>query len=303
MPAGRILLYTASIGAFALVVRSIAMGPLPMFVSALALGAYVAIILCGVFFLRLGMFVDVVTRGPEGARGVALTFDDGPSPRSTPAILDLLDEAKAKATFFVIGRKAEQRPDLVREILSRGHAVALHSYAHHRLFSLKSARYVRDDLTKAIAVLAEITGDKPVLFRPPIGHTNATIARVVKELGLEVIGWSVRALDGVAAADPRRVAARVTRGLEDGAIVLMHDASERDDRTPASVAALPAILAAMAARNLEGVRVDDWLVEEEERTSAPREAKRSERDAAKRPERDAAKRPAAKGGERARDEA
>ena len=209
MPAGRILLYTASIGAFALVVRSIAMGPLPMFVSALALGAYVAIILCGVFFLRLGMFVDVVTRGPEGARGVALTFDDGPSPRSTPAILDLLDEAKAKATFFVIGRKAEQRPDLVREILSRGHAVALHSYAHHRLFSLKSARYVRDDLTKAIAVLAEITGDKPVLFRPPIGHTHATLARVVKELGLEVIGWSVRALDGVAAADPRRVAARV----------------------------------------------------------------------------------------------
>ncbi|MFO0586577.1 MAG: polysaccharide deacetylase family protein [Polyangiaceae bacterium] len=275
MPAGRILLYTASIGALALVVRSIAMGPLPILVSAIALTAYVAILLVGVFFLRLGMFVDAMSRGPEGARGVALTFDDGPSPKSTPQILDLLDEAKAKATFFVIGRKAENHPDLVREILRRGHAVAMHSYGHDRLFSLKGARYVRDDLKKACDVLQEITGDRPLLFRPPIGHTNPTIARVVKEMGLEVIGWSVRALDGVAAADPKNVAARVKRGLEDGAIVLMHDAAEREDRTPASVAALPSILAAMAARNLEGVRVDDWILEAEpaaeKRAGTPRQ--------------------------------
>lgn len=259
MPIGRVLLYTASIGALALVARSIAVGPVSILVAGAAITAYVAILLCGVFFLRLGMFVDVLARGPEGAQGVALTFDDGPSPSSTPKILDLLDAAKVKATFFVIGKKAEAHPDLVRMILDRGHAVAMHSYAHHRLFSLKSATYVRADLSKAVAVLEEITGEAPVLFRPPIGHSNPTIARVVKELGLEVVGWSVRALDGVAAADPKRVAARVTRGLRDGAIVLMHDAAEREDREPASVAALPSILAAMAARNLRGVRIDAWL--------------------------------------------
>lgn len=258
MPLGRVLLYTASIGALALVVRSVALGPVSLLVAAVAVTAYVALLLCGVFFLRLGMFLDVLSRGPEGARGVALTFDDGPSPSSTPKILDLLDAAKVKATFFVIGHKAKKHPELVREILERGHAVAMHSYAHHRLFSLKSARYVHDDLTKALDVLKEITGERPVLFRPPIGHSNPTIARVVRELGLEVVGWSVRALDGVAAADPRRVAARVKRGLSDGAIVLMHDAAEREDREPASVAALPAILDAMAAKNLEGVRVDTW---------------------------------------------
>jgi peptidoglycan/xylan/chitin deacetylase (PgdA/CDA1 family) len=263
MPSGRVLLYTASIGALALVVRSIVMGPVSLLVAGIALTAYVAIVLVGVFFLRLGMFVDVMTRGPGDARGVALTFDDGPSPASTPRILDLLDEANVKATFFVIGKKAEAHPELVREILDRGHAVAMHSYAHHRLFSLKSSRYVRDDLTKALDVLEDITGERPALFRPPIGHTNPTIARVVKELRLEVIGWSVRALDGVAAADPKKVAARVKRGLCDGAIVLMHDAAERDDREPASVAALPVILDAMAARNLPGVRVDAWLAEEE----------------------------------------
>src|SRR6188768_4238305 len=157
MPAGRVLLYTASIGALALVARSIAIEPVSILVAGVAMTAYVAILLCGVFFLRLGMFVDVVSRGPGDARGVALTFDDGPSPASTPKILDLLDSAKAKATFFVIGKKAEAHPELVREILARGHGVAMHSYAHHRLFSLKSARYVRDDLTKALDVLAKIT--------------------------------------------------------------------------------------------------------------------------------------------------
>lgn len=270
MPAGRILLYVASIGALALVARSIAIGPIPLPLAAAAITAYVAIVLCGVFFLRLGMFVDVLSRGPEGARGVALTFDDGPSPASTPTILDLLDAAKVKATFFVIGKKAEAHPDLVRDILRRGHAVAMHSYAHHRLFSLKSARYVRDDLVKAIDVLTEITGERPILFRPPIGHTNPTIARVVKELGLEVVGWNVRALDGVSAADPKNVAARVKRGLRDGAIVLMHDAAEREDREPASVAALPAILSAMAAKNLEGVRVDAWTDDAEPDEALPR---------------------------------
>lgn len=263
MPAGRILLYVASIGALALVARSLAIGPIPLPLAAVAITAYVAIILCGVFFLRLGMFVDVLSRGPDGARGVALTFDDGPSPTSTPKILDLLDAAKVKATFFVIGKKAEAHPDLVRDILQRGHAVAMHSYAHHRLFSLKSARYVRDDLKKAMDVLTEITGERPLLFRPPIGHTNPTIARIAKELGLEVIGWSVRALDGVSAADPKRVAARVKRGLRDGAVVLLHDAAERDDREPASIAALPAILAAMSAKNLEGVRIDAWTEDDE----------------------------------------
>ena len=78
-----------------------------------------------------------------------------------------------------------------------------------------------------------------------------------------MIGWSVRALDGVSAAEPKRVAASVKRGLRDGAVVLMHDAAEREDREPASVAALPAILAAMSAKNLEGVRIDAWTEDDE----------------------------------------
>lgn len=268
MPVARALLYAASLGALALVARSLVVGPIPLAIAGAAIVAYLTLILCGVFFLRLGMFVDVVYRGPPDARGVALTFDDGPSPEHTPRVLDLLDEAGVKATFFVIGRKAEAHPELVRAIVARGHALGLHSYAHDRLFSLRSLRYVEQDLRRASDALARITGARPTLFRPPIGHTSPRIARAVERLDLDVIGWSVRGLDGLARSRAERVVARVAPRLRDGEIVLLHDAAERDDHTPASLAALPRILAAMSANNLPGVRVDEWLEPEPDAEAA-----------------------------------
>jgi peptidoglycan-N-acetylglucosamine deacetylase len=268
VPLARALLYAASLGALALVARSLLVAPVPIAVACAAAVGYLSLVLCGVFFLGLGMFVDVVKRGPPGARGVALTFDDGPSPEHTPRVLALLDQAGVKATFFVIGRKAEAHPELVREIAARGHAVALHSHAHDRLFSLRSARYVERDLRRGLDVIERITGARPALFRPPVGHTSPRMARVVDALDLDIIGWSARGFDGLAGATPEGVAARVIPGLRDGAIVLLHDAAERDDHAPAGVAALPRILAAMSQRNLAGVRVDAWL-DEGARDDAP----------------------------------
>jgi peptidoglycan/xylan/chitin deacetylase (PgdA/CDA1 family) len=258
-----VLLYVATIGAIALVARSLWLGPPPLLLACVALAAYVALVTCGVLFLGLGMFADVVTRGPDDSGAVALTFDDGPSPEHTPKILTLLDSARIKATFFVIGRKAEAHPQIIRAIKARGHAIGLHSYAHHRLFSLRSLRYVRADLERGRKAIEAITGEPPILFRPPIGHMSPRIAKAVDELGLVVVGWSIRALDGIAGARPTEVAERVTSRLEPGAIVLLHDAAERDDRTPASVEALPAILEAMKREGLKGVRVDAWALADE----------------------------------------
>lgn len=267
------LLYVATIGAIALVARSLWLGPPPLLVACVALGAYVALVTCGVLFVGLGMFADVVTRGPDSADGVALTFDDGPNPEHTPRILNLLDAAKIKATFFVIGRKAEAHPEIVRAIKARGHAIGLHSYAHHRLFSLRSLRYVRSDLERGRKAIEAITGEPAVLFRPPIGHMSPRIAKAVDELGLVVVGWSIRALDGTARAKPDKVAERVIDRLEPGAIVLLHDAAERDDRTPASVQALPLILEAMKREGLRGVRVDAWALGSENEEDARGEGK------------------------------
>ncbi len=261
MPPARLLFYFATAGGLAMTVAAVAYEPPPLWVALSALFFYLNLCVWGVVLSRFSMFADVVTAGPKSARGVALTFDDGPDPASTPQILELLDAAGAKATFFVIGHKAEKHPELVEQIVERGHAVGIHSYSHSRLFSLFPPNRVRDDLQKAIAVVQKVTGVRPTLFRAPIGHVSPSMAKVVAELDLAVVGWSARGVDGWAGAKPETVAAKITRKLHDGAIVLLHDASERGDFIPASVKALPRILEVARRRNLPFVRVDRWLGE------------------------------------------
>src|SRR5579859_4722946 len=259
MPPARAALYVATVGVLAATGYSVVRRPPTIGWSALLLAGYTGLLLSGVMVLRLRVFVDALVRGPRGARGVALTFDDGPHPRWTPRILEILARSGVRATFFVVGRKVEDHPEVLRAIVAAGHGVGLHSYAHDRLFALRSAGRVRDDLERGMVALERVLGRRPVLFRPPIGHTNPTIARVVDALGLVVVGWTLGGRDGLARARPEDVAARVRRDLRDGAIVLLHDAPERGDREPAAVRALPVILDAMAAGGLAAVPVESWV--------------------------------------------
>jgi peptidoglycan/xylan/chitin deacetylase (PgdA/CDA1 family) len=258
MPPARALFYLMTAVALGVSIRAVLGEPPSITFVAIFTSAYLGLILCGVFFLRLRVFVDAMIHGPRGAKGIALTFDDGPDPESTKKTLDALDAAGAKATFFVIGKKAEAHPDTVRDILERGHLVGLHSYAHDRLFALKGARRWKKDLKRGARVLEEITGKKPKLFRPPIGHTVPHTPRVVRELGMRVIGWDVSARDGIR-ADPKDVARRVLESARDGAIVLLHDASERGTHAPAGVTALPEILDGLKKKGLAVVPLSDWM--------------------------------------------
>lgn len=259
MPPFRILFIAATSGAFALTGYSLLREPPPLVLSVLAFTAYGTIVMSGVFVLRMRLFVDAILRGPRGARGVALTFDDGPDPTTTPKILDTLAARGVKATFFIIARKAEAHPELVREILERGHTIGLHSYAHDRLFSLRSERIVRADFERGMRVITDIAGARPAWFRPPIGHTNPTLARVADDFELTTIGWSVSARDGTARAKKDNCLARIRQGLEDGAILLLHDASERGTHEPVGPSLLPEVLDAIEADNLAVVPLTDWI--------------------------------------------
>lgn len=259
MPPARVALFAASAAVAVMTVHAIFVRAPPIGWALAALSGYVGLIIGGVTLLKWRVFVDAVVRGPPGARGVVLTFDDGPHPRWTMHILETLRKRGATATFFIVGRKAEEHPDVVRKILEQGHSVGLHSYAHDRLFALRSERRVREDLERGITAIERVTGRRPALFRPPIGHTNPIVARVVDALDLTVVGWTIGGRDGVAFARAHDVIARVKRDLRDGAIVLLHDAPERGDREPAAVRALPAILDTIAAEGLEVVPVARWV--------------------------------------------
>jgi peptidoglycan/xylan/chitin deacetylase (PgdA/CDA1 family) len=246
-PPLRALFHLATSGAIAVGGATlIGRGPSPLADAALLAG-YGALVALGVAQPRSRIFGDVIARVPEG---VALTFDDGPHPEHTRRILDVLDARGARATFFAIGRKMAAHPGVVREVLARGHALGAHGYQHDRLYALRGYGWLERDADEEERVWNDVVGAPPVLFRPPIGLMNPRIARLAYERERTVVAWTVRTRDGVARAVPERVKDRAIDALRDGAIVLMHDAAERDDRVPASIAALPAILDAMARLGL-----------------------------------------------------
>ncbi len=259
MPLGRVVLWVASIGAIALCVRSFVLGPVPPLVAWVAFAGYVAIAVTGVLVPQLEMFGEVISRGDPGTRAVALTFDDGPSPLTTPRVLEALAAASAKATFFVLGAKAAAHPDVLRAIVAAGHAVGVHGYDHQRLYALLTPSAVAADIERASAVIEREAGLRPRWFRPPVGQVSPRTAAGARRAGLSIVAWSVRGLDGLRRRTPEQVVARITRGLAPGAIVLMHDAAEHEDFEPASIAALPRVLAALVEKGLATVTLDELI--------------------------------------------
>jgi peptidoglycan/xylan/chitin deacetylase (PgdA/CDA1 family) len=155
--------------------------------------------------------------------GVALTFDDGPHPEGTPAVLDVLEEAGIEATFFLVGEQVERRPALAAEIARRGHTVALHAY-RHRPQPAMSARAVRDDISRGAAVIAEAAGVELKWHRPPYGLYSPAGLDAARERGLRPILWSRWGKDWRRLTTPERITARATRDLHPGDVILLHDA-------------------------------------------------------------------------------
>jgi len=166
----------------------------------------------------------VMCRLPTKERKVWITIDDGPHPADTPALLDLLDAHGAKATFFLIGDKAERYPHLVRDIVARGHEVGNHTY-HHRAgwFWFLGWGGAFREISKGAGILRRLVPDFPLRwFRAPAGMRNHHVHPILKEQGQELVGWSVRGRDGVL-QDKDRIVARLRKGVEPGAILLMHE--------------------------------------------------------------------------------
>lgn len=248
----RLVLTGTSLGGFGALAWGLVVAPLPVAWVAAGLAAHAVVCTVGVLLPSLRAWTDVAWRADAGRGAVALTFDDGPHPETTRRVLRALAEADAKATFFVLGSKAERYPDVVRELAAAGHEVALHGYAHDRLYSLRPARRLRADIERGLAALAAC-GVRPALFRPPVGLVSHTVALAAESAGLRVAGHTTRALDGRGGAEPDAVLRRATAGLEDGAVLLLHDAAEREDHVPASLAVLPALLEELKRRGLRPV--------------------------------------------------
>lgn len=192
--------------------------------------------------------LPILTRLPGQSRRVALTFDDGPSPEVTPRILDLLSQAEVRATFFVLGERAERSPGLIRRIVAEGHTLALHSWDHAELV-LPAARTIRRSLRRSLAVLPS---GRVHHFRPPYGFKSLILPFLVSRLGLDLVGWSLDSRD-YAACTSEAISRRVLSRVRPRDIVLLHDGPAN----ALTADALPAILDGLARSGCTVVPLTD----------------------------------------------
>jgi peptidoglycan/xylan/chitin deacetylase (PgdA/CDA1 family) len=239
------------------VILALLLGALALaFHNFVLLAAIVAIFLIftglGVTFPHFRFFGDFICRGKNSQRCVALTFDDGPDANSTPALLDLLKEAKVEAAFFCVGKNVAANPELSARIVREGHLLQNHSYAHSNFTNFFSAARLRTELAQTQAAIQKATGSVPQFFRPPMGLSNLRTFRAARELGLKVVGWTIRSLDTITTA-PEKIVVRIARRLEPGAIILLHDGNIPAARLMPTVKLL---LATLRERGYDVVRLD-----------------------------------------------
>ncbi|MCS7187906.1 MAG: polysaccharide deacetylase family protein [Armatimonadota bacterium] len=185
---------------------------------------------------------------------VALTFDDGPHPVYTPKILDTLRKYNVKATFFLIGKRVEQFPEIARRIVSEGHEVGNHTYSHPNDLPKEDWNKIGLEIDRCSEAIEQVTGVRPKFFRPPKGFLNYKVLTLAQLKGYNIVFWTVSA-DHKNASTPRTMARRVLKLVHPCAIVLMHDG-----RIPSrwkDVKALPMIIEGLRKRGYKFVTISE----------------------------------------------
>ncbi|MDA8018639.1 MAG: polysaccharide deacetylase family protein [Thermoanaerobaculia bacterium] len=189
---------------------------------------------------------------------LCLTFDDGPDPRSTPEVLDLLDQRSDRATFFCVGRRVARYPDLAKEIVQRGHRIENHTYHHRNTFAFRLWNGLTEEVDRAQEVIAEIVGRRPQYFRPPAGMRNPILEAVLARHDLLLVNWTRRGFDAVV-RDPAFVVNRLVGSASAGSILLLHDGALGGGAPPAVDRILPRLLEVLERRGLRSMPIPDGL--------------------------------------------
>ncbi|MDO5608171.1 MAG: polysaccharide deacetylase family protein [Capnocytophaga sp.] len=188
-----------------------------------------AVIIWGVFDIRLGFFIKTHCHSQNGTdKKIVLTFDDGPTPH-TLSLLAVLKRYNAKATFFCIGKQVEQHPEILRKIIAEGHRIGNHTYSHANTIGFWRSGKITNELVRTQELIFRLTNLKIKWFRPPFGITNPHIAKAARTLGYTVVGWNIRSLDTII-QDEKRLLQRIQKRIKPGAVLLMHDTSDKSIR-------------------------------------------------------------------------
>ena len=231
---------------------AILLGAVDLRLATVPLSLFLMLCAMAPFLPEAGFFFPVISHGNTGKAAVALTFDDGPDPATTPLLLDLLAEQQVPATFFVTGRRATQYPRLIQQIVSRGHTVGNHSFHHNRYRMFWQSALLHREIADTQAALSRL-GIVPLVFRPPVGITSPSMGRVLTANGLYVVNFSCRAFD----RGNRRIghlAEKILANVRPDDIVLMHDSDPGNpERVRQWIGEIERILVGLSKKGLTAV--------------------------------------------------
>lgn len=219
--------------------------------------AFIIACLTAPFVVSKGFFLPVVSRGNLAGPHIALTFDDGPDPETTGALLKLLDGYGIKAAFFVTGKNAEKHGELIRAILDRGHEIGNHSYRHDPFLMLRRAETIEREIESTQKVLKRF-GILPRAFRPPVGITNPKLDKILLDQGLYCLNFSCRGND-FGNRRIRGLALRVLTKIKPNDIVLLHDVRPEKPGIGEWLREIDIILAGLKEKGLKPVALSDLI--------------------------------------------
>ncbi|MFA9556993.1 polysaccharide deacetylase family protein [Evansella sp. AB-rgal1] len=200
----------------------------------------------------------VVLQGPATVNQVALTFDDGPDPRFTPQLLDVLNEYGVKATFFIMGARAEAHPDLVQRIVEEGHIIGNHTFWHPNLVEQGEVATLEREVQKTEDFLESLIGYRTKLFRAPYGFLYNELVEKLRDMDYTIVGWSVDSLDWQEDS-PEEIAFNVLSNTTPGSIILMHDGAEWEGDRTNTIQSLQEIITTLQQGGIEFVTVPELL--------------------------------------------
>lgn len=195
--------------------------PFNNLLSALILLVFIILCVTACFFPQTNFFLPVISHGDTSENAVALTFDDGPAEPTTRQVLDLLDKYSVKATFFVSGLQAQRYPDIIRDIVCRGHSIGNHSLSHNPFLMLTGFNNLYREISDAQEILKKM-GINALAFRPPVGIVNPKLAAVLDKLGLFCVTFSCRAND-FGNLRIKDLGSKIIKKVKAGDIIVLHD--------------------------------------------------------------------------------
>jgi peptidoglycan-N-acetylglucosamine deacetylase len=225
---------------------------IPIWLFVIPILPYLILIVYGSATIGSSFFMPVICNGDKTINEVALTFDDGPAPKTTDTILDILKKNQVPAAFFMIGERAVEHPHLVQRIADEGHLIGNHSYSHHALFDLFPRSEMVRELRATNKAIEKMVRKRVHLFRPPYGVTTPALAKAVSKTKMTPVGWSLRSFDTVAKS-PDQLINKINKQVKPGDVILLHDTKA------VTAEALQNIIDAIRQKGLKIVPVDELL--------------------------------------------